>query len=166
MLHAAVLAAALSSAATSRAKPTFNAIQKCFGTMDGAVYHGDPTDRRLMQADVDTCAKGIAQLGALRATTATQGPEKLFITGRILDRAATLSYIGLGDYVTAMREVKLANLYFRIASELPNESAGYRDAARANIALTRIQLQTLRTESVAAARATAGRRVVTAYHKL
>jgi hypothetical protein len=132
--------------------------------MDGAVYHGDPSDRDLMRANVAACEGGLTQLAHVPATSA-QGPEKLFLTGRILDRAATLSYMGLGDARTALREVTTANLYFRIASGLPGQSSDYRDAALANIKLTSVQLQTLRSDLAAAAlyrpRVVAFRRKVT-----
>jgi hypothetical protein len=81
--------------------------------------------------------------------TAAQGPEKLFLTGRILDRAATLSYIGLDDAATALREVTAANLDFRIAAGLTNQSENYHEAALANVRLTTIQLRTLRADMAA-----------------
>jgi len=116
--------------------------------MDGAVYHGDPSDRTRMKANVAYCERGIAQIGHMHSTAA-QGPEKLFLTGRILDRAATLSYMGLNDAGTALREVKAANLYFRIASGLPGESENYHYAAVANVQLTKIQLETLHNDLLA-----------------
>jgi hypothetical protein len=128
------------------------AIQECFETMDGAIYHGDPTDREHMKHDVATCERGIIALARMRPAIA-EGPAKLYLSARILDRAATLSYMGLNDAATALREVKIANLYFRVASGLGNQSADYRAAALANVQLTRLQLQTLRTDSVAARRA-------------
>jgi hypothetical protein len=149
MLHAALLAAVFSSAAVEAPVPPKTSIQKCFGTMDGAIYHGDPSDRTLMKTNVAVCARGIAQLGRMRPTAA-QGPEKLFLTGRLLDRAATLSYMGLDDAVTALREVKLANLYFRVAAGLNNQSTNYHDAAIANVALTHVQLHTLQADSALA----------------
>lgn len=120
--------------------------------MDGAVYHGDPSNRTEMKNDVAACESGIAAIERMRPTAA-QGPEKLFLTGRILDRAATLSYMGLNDAATALREVKRANLYFRIASGLPNQSADYRAAAVANVELTQVQLHTLRADIAARASA-------------
>jgi hypothetical protein len=164
MLFAVLLAAALSPQAIS-AQPPKTAIQRCFGTMDGAVYHGDPSDRRLMKANVDACEAGIVQINAMRTPYPKQGPEKLFITGRILDRAATLSFMGLDDAATALREVKLANLYFRVASGLTDQTSTYHEAALANVELTRIQLRTLRAERAVATRTPARARMVTAYHK-
>jgi hypothetical protein len=111
MLHAALLAVVLAANASPSPAPVKTSIQQCFEAMDGAVYHGDPSDRRLMKANVAACENGLVQLARMRPTPA-QGPEKLFLTGRILDRAATLSYIGLDDANTALREVKAANLDF------------------------------------------------------
>ncbi len=131
--------------------------------MDGAVYHGDPSDHTLMRRNVAACERGIALIDAMRPSTVAQGPEKLFVAGRILERAATLSYIGLGDATTALREVTTANLYFRIAAGLPNQSQSFQEAASANARLTSIQLRTLHSEL--AAQLHAGKRVVTAYHR-
>jgi hypothetical protein len=94
------------------------------------------------------CESGVVQIGRMRPTAA-QGPEKLFLTGRILDRAATLSYIGLDDAATALREVTAANLDFRIAAGLTNQSENYHEAALANVRLTTIQLRTLRADMAA-----------------
>jgi hypothetical protein len=140
---------------------------QCFGTMDGAVYHGDPFDRALMKAGVAACERGIAQVQRTPAAAA-QGPEKLFLTGRILDRAATLSYMGLGDTGTALREVRAANLYFRIASGLQNQSTDYHAAALANAELTGVQLRTLRADIAATHRTAPAQTTAayTAYHKL
>jgi hypothetical protein len=93
MLHAALLAVAVATAPSTASGPAKTSIQQCFEAMDGAVYHGDPSDRPLMKANVAACENGIKQIGRMRPTAA-QGPEKLFLTGRILDRAATLSFIG------------------------------------------------------------------------
>jgi hypothetical protein len=148
MLHAALLAAAVATAPSTASVPAKTSIQQCFEAMDGAVYRGDPADRPLMKANVAACERGIKQIGRMRPTAA-QGPEKLFLTGRILDRAATLSYIGLDDAATALREVTAANLDFRVASGLPNESEDYHNAALANVRLTTVQLHTLRAEIAA-----------------
>lgn len=168
MLHAALLAAALSAnSATNNVPATLeskSAIAQCFATMDGPVYHGDPSDRRLMRANVATCVKGIAQINATRALTPAQGPEKLFIAARVLERAAMLSYMGLDDAPTALREVTTANLYFRIASGLRDQSQGYHEAALANVELTRLQLSTLHADPAIAGHPRAG--AVTAYHRL
>ncbi len=117
--------------------------------MDGAVYHGDPSDRPLMRANVAACERGVVEIARMRPTPA-QGPEKLFLTGRILDRAATLSYIGLDDAKAAWPEVQAANLYFRVASGLTNQSQDYHAAALANVRLTAVQLRTLRSDIAAA----------------
>ena len=117
-----------------------------------------------MKANVAACERGIAQIARMRATSA-RGPEKLFLTARILDRAETLSYMGLDDAPTALREVRKANLYFRIAAGLTNQSANYHAAAIANAQLTSIQLRTLHTD-LAARRAPAATTAYTAYHKL
>ncbi len=140
--------------------PAKTPIQQCFATMDGAVYHGDPTDRAQMKKDVAACESGISAIQRMRPTAA-QGPEKLYLTGRILDRAATLSYMGLDDTSTALREVRTANLYFRIAAGLASQSADYRAAAWANVKLTQLQLNTLHAEIAARA---SGRRAVVAMH--
>jgi hypothetical protein len=158
MLHAVLLAALVTANAP---EPPKTPIQRCFATMDGAVYHGDPSDRVLMRANVAACETGLAQISRMPATSA-QGPEKLFLTGRILDRAATLSYMGLDDARTALREVSAANLYFRVASGLPGQSTNYRDAALANITLTSIQLRTLHSDIAAA---TLGRPAIVALHR-
>lgn len=151
MLHAALLAVVLAATASTPSAPAKTSIQQCFEAMDGAVYHGDPSDRPLMKANVAACENGIVQIGRMRPTAA-QGPEKLFLTGRILDRAATLSYIGLDDSATALREVKAANLYFRIAAGLTNQSENYHAAALANVRLTTVQLRTLQADVAAAPR--------------
>jgi hypothetical protein len=156
MLHAALLVAALTSMPTTPV-PVQTSLQRCFESMDGAVYHGDPSNRSLMKANVAACERGIAEVQRIRPTAA-QGPEKLFLTGRILDRAATLSYMGLNDTGTAYREVKTANLYFRIAAGLPDQSDNYHLAAVANVTLTTIQLRTLRND-IAAAQSTRARSV-------
>jgi hypothetical protein len=119
--------------------------------MDGAVYNGDPTDRKLMRARVVTCGHAIASLGHA-GVRPKQGPEKLFLMGTMLDRAATLSFMGLDDARTAKVEVKRAHSYFRIASGLTSESSDYRAAAIANEARTRVQLQTLAREKIVAQR--------------
>ena len=119
--------------------------------MDGAVYHGDPSDRSLMRQNVAACTNGVRQLELMRANAA-DGPEKLYILARILDRAATLSYIGLDDAATALSDVRRANLYFRVASGLPNQSVEFRQAAASNVELTGIQLHTLRTDLASAAK--------------
>jgi hypothetical protein len=147
MLHAALLIAALTVAGNS-APPEETSIARCFESMDGAVYHGDPTDRALMRANVHACERGLTELSKIRAGAA-HGPEKLYLTARILDRAATLSFMGLDDARAALPEVRAANLYFRIASALPRTSPDYRAAAAANARLTAIQLQTLHTEIAA-----------------
>lgn len=166
MLHAAALSAALSArpllADPQNARPQKTALARCFQTMDGAVYSGDPSDRRLMRFNVDTCLKGIAEINALHAKTPAQGPQKLFITGRALDRAATLIYMGLGDAPTALHQVRMANLYFRIAAGLENQTQSYHEAALANVTLTAIQLRTLRAD-VLAHRSNAGASAVTAF---
>src|SRR5450755_2966513 len=149
MLHAALLAVVLAANASPSPAPVKTSIQQCFEAMDGAVYHGDPSDRRLMKANVAACENGLVQLARMRPTPA-QGPEKLFLTGRILDRAATLSYIGLDDANTALREVKAANLDFRIAAGLTNQSENYHTAALANVRLTTVQLRTLQADIAAA----------------
>jgi hypothetical protein len=162
MFQAALLAVVLAANPSDDASvPAETPIQRCFATMDGAVYHGDPANRAQMKSDVAACERSIAQLQGMRPTPA-QGPEKLFIAGRLLDRAATLSYMGLNDAATALREVRTANLYFRIASGLPSASADYRDAALANVKLTLIQLRTLHADIAARPVAPA----YTAYHKL
>jgi len=150
MLHAALLAIVVAATAprTTSAPPPKTSIQRCFEAMDGAVYHGDPSDRPLMKANVAACESGIVQIGRMRPAAA-QGPEKLFLTGRLLDRAATLSYIGLGDAATALREVRAANLDFRIAAGLTNQSENYHNAALANVRLTAVQLRTLRADVAA-----------------
>jgi hypothetical protein len=149
MLHPALLAVVLATSASTPSASPKTSIQRCFEAMDGAVYHGDPSDRSLMKANVAACESGIAQIGRMRPTAA-QGPEKLFLTGRMLDRAATLSYIGLGDANTALREVKAANLDFRIAAGLANVSENYHAAAIANVRLTTVQLRTLVADTAAA----------------
>ena len=149
MLHAALLAVVLAANASTPHAPAKTSIQQCFEAMDGAVHHGDPSNRPLMKANVAACERGVAQIGRMRPTAA-QGPEKLFLTGRILDRAATLSYIGLNDPNTALREVKAANLYFRIAAGLADQSENYHEAALANVRLTTLQLRTLRADLAAA----------------
>jgi hypothetical protein len=130
--------------------------------MDGAVYHGDPSNRTMMKESVLACRNGVAQLRAMR-TTATDGPAKLFLVGRLLDRTATLTFMGLDDAEHATPEVRTANLYFRIAAGLSNQSAEYRDAALANVELTQLQLRTLDHE-IAARRSTRPRTV--ALHRL
>jgi hypothetical protein len=149
MLHAALLAVALTSTTSSSPISAKTPVQQCFGSMDGAVYHGDPADRALMKANVAACARGVAHIQGIR-TQPAQGPEKLFLLGRILDRAATLSYMGLGDAGTALPEVIRANLYFRIAAGLRNQTSDYHAAALANATLTRIQLGTLHADLAAA----------------
>lgn len=144
MLHAALLIAAL-TVANDSAPAENTPIQHCFESMDGAVYHGDPTDRTLMQANIRACERGLTEVANIR-TGAAHGPEKLYLTARILDRAATLSFMGLNDARTALPEVRTANLYFRVASALPHTSPEYRAAAAVNAKLTAIQLQTLHTE--------------------
>lgn len=178
MLQTALLAVVLATNAAAPQPTHTTPIQACFETMDGAVYHGDPSDRTLMKANVAACSRGIAAIARIRPA-AKQGPEKLFLAARLLDRAATLSFMGLNDARTALPEVKTANLYFRVASGLPGQSAEYRAAALANVALTRIQLRTLNADIAAlprgsadvalhvargAARPSAQR--YTAYHKL
>ena len=166
LVLAAIVAATPASALPGIESTTpHTMISRCFATMDGAVYHGDPSDRKLMKANVATCEAGIAQINAMRVPTPAAGPEKLIVTARVLERAATLSFMGLGDSATALREVRLANVYFRVASALPGQSATYHDAAVANVALTRLQLQTLRAEIASARRSRAPRKAV-AYHKL
>jgi hypothetical protein len=119
--------------------------------MDGAVYHGDPSDRSLMRQNVAACTRGVRQIEQMHPS-ALDGPEKLFILARILDRTATLSYIGLDDTAMAFTDVRRANLYFRIALGLPNQSTDFREAALANVELTAVQLQTLRADLAAAAK--------------
>ena len=148
MLHAALLAVVLATHAGAPKSTHNSAITQCFETMDGAVYHGDPSDRTLMKANVAACGRGIAAIARIRPPAA-QGPEKLFLSGRLLDRAATLSYIGLNDARTALPEVRTANLYFRVAAGLTDQTPEYRAAALANVQLTALQLHTLRAEIAA-----------------
>jgi hypothetical protein len=164
MLHAALLAAVVAATgpSTTSAAPK-TSIQRCFEAMDGAVYHGDPSDRPLMKANVAACESGIVQIRRIRPTAA-QGPEKLFLTGRILDRAATLSYIGLGDAATALSEVTAANLDFRIAAGLTDQSEDYHNAALANVRLTTVQLRTLRADIAAVPRARAAQVALRSRH--
>lgn len=104
MLHVALVAAAI-AAATPRSNDDSGAIRQCFATMDGAVYHGDPTDRGAMKAAVLVCGAGLRPARRLRVT-ARQGPAKLFVIARLLDRAATLSYMGLQDAPAALRATR------------------------------------------------------------
>jgi hypothetical protein len=154
MIHAALLALALGAPSLTQSAavappnmppPAASSIERCLATMDGAVYHGDPTDRRLMRAAIAACVH--ARRDAQRTSVETaSGPQKLFLIARLLDRTATLSYIGLDDAGSALRDVESANLYFRIAAGVAGESADFRAAAAANVELTNLQLQTLRTE--------------------
>jgi hypothetical protein len=143
MLHVALLAAVLTTSAP--ASPDHSPIQRCLSIMDGAVYHGDPNDRPSMKAALVECRKAVNAATHTRVE-ADGGPAKLFITARLLDRAATLSYMGLDDASGALRDVKSANLYFRIAAGLPHQSADFHAAALANVELTAVQLQTLHTD--------------------
>jgi hypothetical protein len=68
------------------------------------------------------------------------------LMARILDRAATLSYIGLDDAQTALAQAKSADLYFRVASGLSSQSPDYRNLGSANATTTNIQLATLQTD--------------------
>jgi hypothetical protein len=94
------------------------------------------------------CERELARIERLRPGT-SEGPAKLFLTARVLDRAATLALLAFNDVTTASRDVALANLYFRVAAGLPDQPANYRAAAAANVELTHAQLVTLRPDLAA-----------------
>jgi hypothetical protein len=148
MLHVALLAAVLTTA-QQPSTIAQSSIERCLETMDGSVYRGDPTDRTAMRANIAVCEEAQGAVQQIRISPA-QGPERLFITARLLDRAATLSYMGLGNAQAAFHDARLANLYFRIAVGLPRQSPDFHAAAIANLELTDLQLQTLRTDIAAA----------------
>jgi hypothetical protein len=151
MLHVALLAAVVAPS-NSPSATAGSSIQRCLATMDGAVYRGDPSDRTTMMARVAACAQGRRSAQRM-SISAARAPERVFIIARLLDRAATLSYMGLGDTRSALNEAHEANLYSRVAARLPDQSAEFYTAALANVALTALQLQTLQTD-IASANAT------------
>ncbi|MBD5653810.1 MAG: hypothetical protein IAI50_01360 [Candidatus Eremiobacteraeota bacterium] len=145
MIHSALLAAALLSPANEPSNKLDSPVHTCFASMEGAVYQGDPSNRSLLKANVAACNSSIAQLQRMRSSP-SHGPERLFLLGWLLDRAATLSYMGLGDARTALRDVRRADRCFRIAAALPNQTGDFHETALANAELTRIQLHTLRAD--------------------
>jgi hypothetical protein len=119
--------------------------------MDGAVFQGDPTDHATLKRDAAACERAVAMIPRVPVAV-DAGSSRLFLVARLLDRAATLSFIGLGDTATALREVQLANVYFRVAAGLPKQTADFHSAALANVQLTNLQLETLRGDIAAGRR--------------